>query len=329
MSDRDKFGFCPKCGALTQNGICQSCGYGRYFGALSNQENRQEYTYSESGTKQKKSSGKKILIGICIGLAVLFILAMLLFFAASMHMSLGQSSMEVIPGYGNYDGSFGYGDPYADNWNYDDSYDSYVPHESDDYYEEITDATSTDLSYGVIWNSVSMRPDDPEDGHSYDCVYPVLIGGENEPYAAINKKIEEMACVYKDTYRDYDLGVVSYGYVTYMDEAKLSVVVQHRLNDGGTVMPIVRALTFYVDTGEVMRHDEMITIDEELVWQFRSRNTYQNGTIEFVDGLSDDELRRYLEDEENSIVFYTPVGLEAGFNYDNGWVTVTLKNTSV
>lgn len=330
MSERDEFGFCPRCGALTQNGVCQSCGYGKRFGTGAAKEERQGQAFSEPVGKRKKSSGKKILIGICIGLVVLFILVIVLFLVASMHMSLERSRMEVTPGYGNYDGYFGYGNPYGDDWNYDDSYDNYyVPHENDDYYEEITDATSTDFSYGVVWRSASMRPDDPDDSHSYDCVYPVLVGEEAEPYAAMNQKIEEMVCEYENVYRDYDSGVTSYGYVTYMDEDKISVVVQHQLNDGRTTTPIIRAITFHVDTGEVMRHEEMAEINEELVWQFRSRNTYQNGNIEFVDDLSDEELRKYLEDEEDSIMFYTPVGLEAGFNYDAGWVTVTLKNSSV
>ena len=34
-----------------------------------------------------------------------------------------------------------------------------------------------------------------------------------------------------------------------------------------------------------------------------------------------------LSDEETRVMFYTPVGLEVGFNYDGGWVTVTIKNT--
>jgi len=32
---------------------------------------------------------------------------------------------------------------------------------------------------------------------------------------------------------------------------------------------------------------------------------------------------------EEAVMFYTPVGLEAGFNYDEGWVTVTLKEQTL
>ena len=80
-----------------------------------------------------------------------------------------------------------------------------------------------------------------------------------------------------------------------------------------------------MDNGEVISHEEMAHVDEELAWQFRSRNSHQNGTVEFVDELSDEKLMEYLKDEEDSVMFYTPVGLEVGFNYDGGWVTVTLK----
>ena len=33
-----------------------------------------------------------------------------------------------------------------------------------------------------------------------------------------------------------------------------------------------------------------------------------------------------IRDEESLILFYTPVGLEIGYNHPNGWVTATLKD---
>ncbi len=48
-----------------------------------------------------------------------------------------------------------------------------------------------------------------------------------------------------------------------------------------------------------------------------------------MEGLSDEELINCLKDEKDSVMFYTPVGLEIGFNYDGGWVTVTLKTDTL
>ena len=114
-----------------------------------------------------------------------------------------------------------------------------------------------------------------------------------------------------------------------MDEEKISVVVKHSFYEKKSTIPRVEAITLNVSTGEVISHKDLAEIDDELVWQFRSRNTRQNSTVEFVDDLSDEELAEYLKDEENSVMFYTPVGLEICFNYDGGWVTVTLKTDTL
>lgn len=292
--------------------------------------NEQDELESYTRKRPQKSKGKKIAVGICIGLAVLLVLLMLASLIFSMWSVIRRAEMQVIPDYGygyDYggDGYFGYEIPY------DDSQDSgssgyYVPSPDDQYYRELTDATDRDLSYGVIWQSISMRPDDPKNTYQYDCSYPVLTGEEEKKLASANKEIERIACEYKDVYQDYAGGVLSYGYVTYMDEEKISVVIRHSLNDGKKTDSIVRAVTFRMDTGEIMPHSEMVDTDEYLVYQFRSRNTFQNGEVEFVEKLSDEELLAYLLDEEDSIMFYTPVGLEIGFNFDDGWVTVTLKS---
>lgn len=292
--------------------------------------NEQDELESYTRKRPQKAKGKKIAVGICIGFGVLFILLMLFSLIFSMWSVIRRAELQMIPDYG-YDygdwgsGYFGYEVPYDDSQS-GNSYDYYVPSPDDKYYRELTDATDRSLSYGVIWQSVSMRPDDPKNTCKYDCSYPVLTGGEKEKLASANREIERIACEYKENYQDYAEGVLSYGYVTYMDEDKISVVIRHSLNDGKKTDSIVRAVTFRMDTGEIMPHSDMVDTDEYLVYQFRSRNTLQNGEVAFVEKLSDEELLEYLLDEEDSIMFYTPVGLEIGFNFDDGWVTVTLKS---
>ncbi len=348
MSGRDGYGFCPRCGALMQDGICRSCGYSEgnpWHRGAEGQQTGTGWTEPYGGAqgqnpqapvikpvKNKKGNGRTVGI-ICAVIGILCVAAIVLFMIFSIRKVVREVE-KGMPDYHSEDGYFGYGNPYQDDWydNYggDSSDGEYVPDEKDDYYEEITDATSGDLDYQVIWGTLSLRPEDEDDGCTYECVYPVLTGeGEEEKYAAMNRVIEDLVCKYKGRYREYASGASSYGYVTYMDEEKISVAVRHSFYEKKTTVPRVEAVTLRVDNGEVISHEEMAEVDEELVWQFRSRNTYQNGKVEFVDGLSDEELMEYLKSGEDSVMFYTPVGLEIGFNYDGGWVTVTLKTNTV
>ncbi|MDE7320109.1 MAG: hypothetical protein K2N46_10310 [Lachnospiraceae bacterium] len=357
MGGQDGYGFCPRCGAVMQEGVCRSCGYStrrdadwQGSSAWQTGSGWQEPFHGQAQTggqepslrpvkKQKKPGRGRVVAFTCAGIGILFLIAIIVFMVISIRRVFDEVQKNTMPGYG-YDsgnGYFGYGNPYDDSLpdgygDYDDSNGYYKPDEKDDYYEEITDATSQDLDYKVIWESVSMRPDDSDDSCTYDGVYPVLRdeeGQEEEKFSSMNQKIRDMVCKYKDKYRDYASGISSSGYVTYMDEEKISVVVRHSFYEKKTTIPRVEAITLRVDTGEVISHEEMAQVDEELAWQFRSRNSHQNGTVEFVDELSDEKLMEYLKDEEDSVMFYTPVGLEVGFNYDGGWVTVTLKTDTL
>ena len=304
MQEQDEFILYPKCDTLVQEDTCGECRY------------------------KKRADVGKTVIGIFIGTAVLIIILMLAATLFSIWAVFGQKESQAAPDSGsNYEsgGYFGYELP--DNFSgYNDSYGPYVPSPDDKYYQELTDSITQDLSYNVVWESMSLRPSDSNATYKYDCSYPVLSGKEKKKLDAVNQEIEKMACEYRDVYQDYDAGVLSYGYVTYMDEDKISVVIRHSLSEGKKTAAVVRAATFRMDTGEKMSHSDMVEVDEYLVYQFRSRNTYQNGEVEYVDGLSDTELLECLKDKKDSIMFYTPVGLEIGFNYKDGWVTVTLKN---
>lgn len=346
MNGQEGYGFCPRCGALMQDGICRSCGYSMRRdsvwenpSAWKDGQGRQDSQVREVGAAggegptlrpvQEQKKGK-VLAWIFIVLGIICLVVIIAVTVYAIKGAMEDARRNAMSGYG--DGYFGYGNPYDDSWtddygSYDDSDGYYEPDESDDYYVEITDATELDLSYQVIWESASLYADDPDEKCTYDYICPVLKGGEGEEekFAAMNQAIRQVVCEYQSTYEDYSSGVESYGYVTYMDEEKISVVVRHTLKEKRTETPRVQAVSFWIETGEVIAHEEMAQVDEELAWQFRARDSYQNGTVEFVEGLSDEELAEYLGDEKDSVMFYTPVGLEIGFNYDGGWVTVTLK----
>ena len=356
MSDSRDYGFCPRCGALMQNGVCRSCGYtdpsvsggssggaanGAYGRESGQQPSQPRQPYAQSGpymqggpypqgtpyvqAVERKKSHKGLIITLSVIGAVLLltglILAIVFFFSA-----LGRIPEAADSGYNG-----GYHDYYDDYGDYDSGY--YEPSEDDPYYREITDSTRTDLSYGISWIVDSITPDDTEDYCTYYSTYPVLEDDERD-YSAVNSRIEAAALEYKESYKDYPGGCSSLGYVTYMDETRISIVFQHSLYEDNGTRPRISALTFDLETGEEMKPEQMTEISEELVMRFRAQNTVQNGAVEFVDNASDEELLALLSDPDAAVYFYSPVGLEAGFNYESdeygsGWVSVTLKDQAL
>lgn len=298
MSENRDFGFCPRCGALMQNGVCQRCGYG----------------------KQPQKSNK-LVIGLCIGGGVLLftgLIAAIMFYS----MTLVKSGTEIIKKMPE--------DSYYGN-EYDDDYEYYEPSADDPYYKDIVDATSSELSYRIYWASTSLDPDKYEEGWSYYAVYPVLEAAEGEEgnYNSINETVREAALRYYDTFRNYAGGASTYGYVTYMDEDKISVVFEHNLYESNGSLPGIAALNFDIKTGRQIDSEAIVEADQELAIRFRALDKTQNGGIDFVQELSDEELIAYLKDPEKMVAFYTPVGLEVGINYEIGWVTVTLKEKAL
>lgn len=83
-------------------------------------------------------------------------------------------------------------------------------------------------------------------------------------------------------------------------------------------------------SGELMDNGQMIEYTPQLAEAFRDQDAYQNGTAQAVDEMSDEQLQDFLSDSDTNIIFYTPVGLEIGFNYttstSSGWVTATIKD---
>lgn len=338
MSENRDFDFCPKCGALMQNGVCQSCGNRKRGVQIPNpalnQANGQTQGQPTANpnikvvSKPKKKSNR-LVIGICIGAGVLLILCLILsivfYFNAMVKTTYGTIGKED---------AYSYGDDYYD---YEDGYDSYVPDAADPYYEDIVDSTRSDLNYKIYWATDALDPDDYEEECYYYAAYPVLVAAEKEAgnYDAINDAIRELALQYRTSFRDYAGGASTYGYVTYMDEEKISVVFKNSVyGDGGATMPTIDAITLDVKSGQVIPFSEIITVNDELAMRFLSQDKAQNGGVDYVQNLSSEELLNILQNPEDMVAFYTPVGIEIGFNYvsaqyGTGWVTVTIKEQAL
>ena len=67
MDQSGKFDFCPKCGALARDGVCQSCGYHLKNSVPKNDMKQGSYTYSSEQVyqaNQDTSNGTKKSEGI-------------------------------------------------------------------------------------------------------------------------------------------------------------------------------------------------------------------------------------------------------------------------
>ena len=211
----------------------------------------------------------------------------------------------------------------------------YVPDAGDDYYVTLADSVREDLSYSVRWEEYDNVDDDT--GATAVGRYPQIEGGNIPHLNDLNKAIRDEATYYSNLYgyyREWDETVhfasESMGYVTYMDEEKISVVLQESIatNEGSSIS--LYSINIDLVSGEIMNNGRIIEYSMELARAFRDQNEYQNGYVEAVELMSDEKLQDFLSDEDTNIVFYTPVGLEIGFNYttsdSTGWVTATIKD---
>lgn len=343
MSENRDFGFCPRCGALMQNGVCISCGYGASRQPQSSNNYQGQVSMGMPGTAagmqggsgvtggpgtgpvyihaapvKQKNHTAAIVVGVTVGVLLLLgiLVALIVFIANSAESSSG-SHRDYYDNdyYGGYDDEYDYG--------------YYEPDEDDAYYKEIVDCTRTDLDYDLQWVVESIDPDDTDDSCTYYTTYPILEMDAAPQLDAINETLRQEAVTYRDSYKEYDGGISSFGYVTLMDEEKISIVFKHNFYKENVTEVRLDARSFWIETGAEIAPEEMTDIDRELAMRFQSQDKLQNEGVEYVQDLTADELVEILKDPRRAVFFYTPVGLEAGFNYETGWVTVTLKEQAL
>ena len=216
-----------------------------------------------------------------------------------------------------------------------DGYDieDFLNGDSDEEYYDFEQDIRDDLSY-----EVELEEFDKED---YDCpegtearlaiTYPVVTG-DIPNVEEINRKLyeevtaaDEYIIAVADLMEDGDsFEYQSECYVTYMDEDILSVAFQERgiLNDS-MIGAVIVSMNFDLQTGLPVGNTGILDIDDEFAIDFRKRCEEQNGEINGLNYYSDQQIREYLTNENSLIIFYTPLGMEVGINYDDGWATVT------
>ena len=226
-------------------------------------------------------------------------------------------------GYDDYD-DYDYDDHGDDDYNYDDP--------SNPYYT-LHDSIRNDLSYSVDFAYEEHEQETGNDNVDIEFLFPVIYGDEvpnlDQLNATIKSEIDSLYDFYEQEFEGnigendyYQCSVMSY--VTYMDEEKMSIVLDERIYSTYYNYAYLYCLNIDMEHGVVLDNDNMLSLDDEFSIEFREKNEIQNGANSSIDMMSDQQITG-LFNSDDVIVFYTPLGMEIGFNYDEGWVTVTYK----
>ncbi|MBD5547620.1 MAG: hypothetical protein HDQ97_09500 [Lachnospiraceae bacterium] len=170
---------------------------------------------------------------------------------------------------------------------------------------------------------------------SIETEYPVVTGRGSDNLEGINHAIyREVEAL--DTYvksvtdwlsDDSKFSFETECYVTYMDEDILSIIyVEYGYLDDAFYESYVVPVNIDMDSKMALTNSQILEIDDAFSIEFRKRCEKQNGEIQFFSMFSDQDITYFLTNEDSLIIFYTPMGMEVGFNYYYGWVTVTYKD---
>lgn len=167
MNKSIKNGFCPKCGALMRNNVCQSCGFSVNTDNSTNSYKNEEVTYSQipQPTKQNRTG---LIVGIIIGgIALVLLIGIVIMIGAYVVFNYGVTKTPDL------DFTEVENDEY-DEYVYDDSYDDYYyeyydelfgeeENEAEDYFEKYGNTIVEPEMDGQQWNDIWDSPKTAEE----------------------------------------------------------------------------------------------------------------------------------------------------------------------
>lgn len=200
---------------------------------------------------------------------------------------------------------------------------------AEEYYE-FEDSIKEDLSYQVDKDIIEESEETGIAGMTAERPYVVMEDQDKEERinGLIKKEIDKVRDYMEQMARELSAGnefqMEVKSYVTYMDEEILSIVLEEDgYLDASYYESRLISLNFDMETGMAMTNTQILKIDDEFTVDFRERCEKQNGEISSLNYYSDQVITSLMNEEATLILFYTPLGLEVGFNYPDGWVTVT------
>lgn len=207
------------------------------------------------------------------------------------------------------------------------------------YYEGLTECIDESVDYSFRHESFDYTEEEGAPYNTNITVDYIQLSGDNIPnLATINEQIEYYSLwLAKDYYEQYTASMgkdAQYylnvrSYVTYNDERQASIVLDETLSMEASGFIDLVSINVDLMNGRVIDNDEVLNINDSFIEEFKERNARQNTSD--LEGMDDEDLYNLLRDPDQLILFYTPMGLEVGFNYItnsgySGWVTVTYKD---
>lgn len=236
--------------------------------------------------------------------------------------------------YDDYDYPFGDDFPYDYDYDYDDFFGGDNGGDvDDDRYYSLHNEIRDDLQYSIKLED--YRYDTTYENVDIQVTYPVIEGQDvpnlDKLNGAIKDEVDFITEYFEEEYQDYMLDdddyfmATSTGYVTYMDEEKMSVAFSEYIYSDYYNDVFVYCINIDMENGIILDNESLLNTDDDFSVEFRKRSDVQNGEISYLTAMTDQEITKHFKSSD-IIVFYIPQGMEIGFNYDAGWVTVTYED---
>lgn len=290
--------------------------------------------------KPKKDNNVWVVIGVVVAIIFLIGCAVLSFFYGYWAMKFTTENTDWYAGEYDFDdqgSSAGSNSWDGDDGGYDyGEEDDYVPSPDDKYYYGPCDAINENVDYSFVTKSYTNE--DPDNNIDVVINYVELKGDGIPNIDQLNEAIEKVALYYAEDFPKYSYyaeygdsySVYTTTYVTYNDEDMISIVIDEYVVLDDEYHVDLYPINIDVKNGVVLDNGSLLQIDAEFAREFRRRNDEQNGSVDYLDALSDEELAQVLRDKQSVIAYYTPLGMEVGMNYSDsstsGWLTVTYKD---
>lgn len=216
---------------------------------------------------------------------------------------------------------------------------NYAPEDvGDEFYYELCNCIDRNVDYRINFETFE---DSDESQNICMRINYYQLDGDIPNLETINEALKETAMYYNTYYNDniddYEDIFAEYGsgyvvdvdsFVTYNDEEKISIVMNEYYESPVEINKHVVSLNIDLEAGIILYNTDFFDISEEFLEYYRDTCRDQNGSVPALREFDNDELRRFFEDEDDLILYYTPCGFEVGINYETdesyGWVTATL-----
>ncbi len=325
------------------NGQSQGQSYQNWQGGQQNQYYGQQPYQGQNYNNYNpymKDNKVWIIVGVTIGIIFLFLFVFGGFFYGYTMTRLMSTTDYMGGEYGDYR-DYGRDSDNSDDRYTDDDGDvspgedeDYVPSPEDEYYYGPCNAIDESVGYSFVTKSYTNE--DPDNDIDIIVNYVELKGDDIPNIDNLNEALESVALYYAVDFPQYygeygnSYAVYNTAYVTYNDEDIVSIVMDEYVVMDDEYHVDLYAINIDVKNGVILDNDSLLKIDAEFAEEFRERNNEQNGNIDYLDSITDEELTLTLQDNTSMIAYYTPLGMEVGFNYadygSSGWLTVTYKD---